>query len=77
MERADIEARLAADEWLQAGAIALLADVSRSTIYAWISAGKLKMRSRRTLGGRTHYHPDDVRKLLADLAEVDDPGAAE
>lgn len=69
-DKADLNRRLAGGEWLQVGAIAALAGVSRNTVNAWLYAGKITMRHTTTLGGHRRFHPDDVRALLADVGEI-------
>lgn len=67
---ADLERRLAANESLRLGEVAALAGRGRSTIQDWIQTGKWKPRYTRTLGRQRHFHPDDVRAVLAMAREV-------
>jgi hypothetical protein len=73
-DKAEVSRRLAEGEWLQVGAMAVLADVSRGTMNVWVAEAKVKygidMRRTLTLGGHRKFHPDDVRKLIAKVTEV-------
>lgn len=75
-EKADVARRLAADEWLQVGAMAALAGVSRGTMNTWVADAREKygitMRRTQTLGGQRKFHPDDVRALIARVTKVSD-----
>lgn len=73
-DRADAARRLEANEWLQVGAMAALAGVSRGTMNVWVAEAKEKydidMRRTLTLGGHRKFHPDDVRSLIAKVTAV-------
>jgi hypothetical protein len=73
-DKADVARRLAADEWLQVGAMAALADVSRGTMNVWVADAKerygVDLRFTRTLGGQRKFHPEDVRELIAKVTKV-------
>lgn len=73
---AALQARLAAGDWLQVGAIAALTGRGRTTVHEWLTSGRVPMRYRETLGGQRSYHPDDVRALVARL-ETDLSDAAD
>lgn len=65
----DLERRLAANEWLRTGEVSALVRQSRTAFHEWLKKHP-EVRFTRTLGGQRKYHPDDVRRLLAEVREV-------
>lgn len=65
---AEIESLLDGGAWLTSGQIATLVARGRTTIWARLQRGDL--RSRNTPGGRSEWHPEDVRRLVDELRQV-------
>lgn len=76
---AKLQERLDAGEWLRTGEVAALLGHGRTTFHEWLKKNT-GVRYTRTLGGQRKYHPDDVRRLIAEVREVhggeDDPAPA-
>jgi excisionase family DNA binding protein len=72
MNVADLERQLAEGVWLSPGRVAVLLDVSRSTVHGLLAAGRIKYT--RTTGGPHRRHrrcdPQDVGYLLAEKRRV-------
>lgn len=64
----ELERMLGQDAWLSSGQIATLLGRGRTTIWRRLQADD--MRSRKTPGGQSEWHPDDVRRLLAEARKV-------
>lgn len=70
---AEIEARLAAGEWLRPGQVATLFGKSRWAVDGWLRSGarmangeRYFIAYRESPGGWRELDPEDVRKVLAD-----------
>jgi IS30 family transposase len=64
----DIERELDAGAWLSSGQISTLLHRGRTTIWRRLQRGDI--RSRQTPGGRSEWHPEDVRKLVDELRTI-------
>ncbi len=66
-QRAAIEARLNAGEWLRVADLALLFGVHHATFHRWVKRDRLVRFRQSPAGGRAPLscHPEDVKKLLA------------
>lgn len=68
----EIERRLNAGEWLRPGDVAILLDVSRSTVTRMLDPKSPVIRFRTIPGSGRHreLHPDDVRRQLIERRKV-------
>ncbi len=67
---ADLERRLAADEWLGASDLAKLFGRDETTIQRWAARGWLKHTKEPGQTGKFLFDPADVRTLLASRRHV-------
>lgn len=65
-DRAELERRLNAGEWLQTGEVAVLLELGQKTIDRRIAAGQIKTRPKAGSTWRL-CDPEDVKLLLADM----------
>jgi len=64
----ELEDMLADGAWLTSGQIATLLGRGRTTI--WRRLQRDDMRSRKTPGGQSEWHPEDVRRIVAEARTV-------
>jgi len=74
-ERADLEARARAGEWLKSGSVATLLDIGRTKTHTLLTSGKIGYR--RVAGGTQRLcNPEDVLRLLEESRQMETPPAA-
>jgi excisionase family DNA binding protein len=65
-ERSELQRQVAVGRWLSPGEVAVLLDLSRTTIHGLLESGRISYSL--TPGGEKRRHrrcnPDDVRRLL-------------
>lgn len=72
-DRAELERRLRAGEWLNVAEVQTLFNVrSRSTVHRWVTAGRVRWRQAAAGEVRVwkELHPEDVLALLEERRRV-------